>query len=488
MEHRYNSKSHRGWPALLLGLALATGSGCKDKSVDENADAPTADAPTAAAPAPATAPPPAPVATSAGDGEGIVWIDDNWAGALAAAKAQGRPVLVDMWAPWCHTCISMQKTVLREGPIQNRAAEFIWLAVDTDRPENEAVAKKLDISFWPTFFVVDADGNPLARHVGSASLEQFMAFLDTGRGAFAGTLKDDPILAALARADQASSSGEHKDALKAYLEALEKGGPAWPRRFTTRTALLGAYLNAGKVDDCLEHALAHLDDMAASRSASTADYVATAHYCAQRAGDKAARDFAERAAAPGNAIEKVLADPTADLSYDDKSDALRVLRELHLQRGDKEAARAMAERQRTILDDAVTAAADDAELAAGYAWPREEVYVYLGEGDKLLPWFRELVEKLPESYDPPYRLAWLESELGLLEDALVHLEQAKARVYGPRAVRVWWQLAELQEKRKDTDGQRVAWKGVVDTIQGLKDQRRYKDALGAAKSKLDKLD
>ena len=45
-------------------------------------------------------PTPATEQTSAQAGSGIRFIENDLAGALAEAKAQGKPLFVDAWAPW----------------------------------------------------------------------------------------------------------------------------------------------------------------------------------------------------------------------------------------------------------------------------------------------------------------------------------------------------------------------------------------------------
>jgi thiol:disulfide interchange protein len=49
---------------------------------------------------------------SAGAGEEgagpIVFVEDDYARALAEARARHVPIFVDAWATWCHTCLSMR--------------------------------------------------------------------------------------------------------------------------------------------------------------------------------------------------------------------------------------------------------------------------------------------------------------------------------------------------------------------------------------------
>jgi hypothetical protein len=70
----------------------------------------------------------------------------------------------------------------------------------------------------------------------------------------------------------------------------------------------------------------------------------------------------------------VLDAPDSALSVDDESDALLRLRELAEKLDDARTARAMAVRQRDLLDRAWT----EAPTALGrmtYVWPRSEVYM-----------------------------------------------------------------------------------------------------------------
>src|SRR3984885_11382743 len=113
-----------------------------------------------------------------GEREGsLAWIRDDYAGALACAKSKNVPLVLDLWAPWCHTCLSMQTTVLVDPSFAGDANKFVFASLDTDKDVNAPALTKLAISAWPTFYVVGNDETVMARFVGAASLAQFHGFL-----------------------------------------------------------------------------------------------------------------------------------------------------------------------------------------------------------------------------------------------------------------------------------------------------------------------
>src|SRR5690349_11448577 len=77
-----------------------------------------------AAPAATTA---APAATSE-TGRPLVfeYIHDDYARAVAAAKAHKVPIFVDAGAPWCHTCRSMDAFVFTDERLKKDKDRFVY--------------------------------------------------------------------------------------------------------------------------------------------------------------------------------------------------------------------------------------------------------------------------------------------------------------------------------------------------------------------------
>lgn len=424
--------------------------------------------------------------------EPLPWRHDDWAGALAAAKAETKPVVVDLWAPWCHTCISMQKTVFTKPEVVALKDRFIWLAIDTDKAKNADALKQLSISAWPTFYVLAPGGKTLTRHVGGASLSELVDFLKDGLAAQAGIFQDKSLGALVTAADQAAAAGDHAAAEEAYRQALEQAGPSAPERFALRVDLATALKkqtaeSPAKSATCVTLAEETFADQGKARSASGPDFVSWVLSCAGKGGDEAAvTKLRERAVAKDGPLWSVLNNDDADLSADDRSDALRILREINDELGRPEEAKRIAQQQRKVLDDAV-AGLDDPELLAGYAWPREEVYVYLGQGEQLVDELTRLTKQLPDNYDPPYRLAWLLNKIGKSDEALVYANDALGKIYGPRKIRAWQLLASVQAGRDDVDGEIKAWEGMKAEVGTLPDGHRMQSAVATADEHLARL-
>ncbi|MBT8495144.1 MAG: thioredoxin family protein, partial [Deltaproteobacteria bacterium] len=399
----------------------------------------------------------------------ISWVHDDYPAALAKAKAENKPLVVDMWAPWCHTCLSMKSYVLASPTLAEQADRFVWVALDTDKEVNAAVQNKLPVDVWPTFYVVSpGDQSIQARHLGAASLDQFREFLAQGEGGHLDAIGKsgelDPKLAAMRTGDRHVVYGRYKAATAAYGKALALGGSDWKRRPEVLVANISAMYRGDMFAECAKYAIANLGDSAAGKTASAADFAYYAHLCATKVGESKA--IHAKLTAAGSPVLQTLSAADHNLSLDDRSDAMRIMREVEEAAGNAEEARQWAEKQRALLDDAASKAPDEFTRMT-YNWPRSEVYVYLGETEALIPELEKSVEALPDQYDPPYRLAWLQLNVGEYDKALAAADAALAKVYGPRKANVLGLLADIHRARGDKKAERKAREQVVDTYKSL---------------------
>lgn len=98
----------------------------------------------------------------------------NFKAALATAKAENKPVLVDFTgSDWCGWCIRLDEEVFSKQVFKDYAKEsLVLLEIDFPRrseqspaleAQNEALATKYKVRGFPTILLLSADGEVLAR-------------------------------------------------------------------------------------------------------------------------------------------------------------------------------------------------------------------------------------------------------------------------------------------------------------------------------------
>jgi thiol-disulfide isomerase/thioredoxin len=411
----------------------------------------------------------------------LAWIEDDYPAALACAREKKVPLVLDMWAPWCHTCLSMQTTVFTDPAFAADATKFVFAGIDTDRPENAEVVGKFAPSAWPTFYVIGNDEAVLARFIGAANVAQFRDFMASGAKAVAGggAVADARLLGgqrALAKKDLATADEELTAALAAMPES-------WSRRDELLNAAIMVKSKRGDAKACLDLADKYLD--VAGENALATNFIAMADGCADKAkDDPRAKAIRDRGIARWKAI---LADPAAPLSIDDRAEALGYLRDALEGTGKVDEAKQVAEQSRKMIDDAYAAATTPVGKMT-YIWPRAEVYAWLERPLELVADYEALSKQLPKEYDPPARLGWLYLKGGKLDEAAKWTEHALGLVYGPRKARVLAQRAEIAKAAGDVATERSYREQVVKQWESLPAGQQNPDSLAAAKQALAALD
>ena len=464
--------------AELILAALAALGGCKSKGDADRTDRKTTEGGSRSASA-------ASGGGQAGQARAIPWIVNDWQRALGEAKKSKKPLFVDLGAPWCHTCLAVQQGVMTDPSLGPYLDRFVWLEVDTDRPENAPVLEALPIDIWPTFYVVTptADGVTIqARHIEAPSVAQLRELLEQGEQAHLasmakeGALDRTSPLGMVQAGDAAVVSGDFAAADGWYQKALAAAPPDWSRGPSTLSKQMRAKLKNGDLAGCADLGMSQIPRASLGMTPQLALFAQMADQCADSLDESRARLLRGRL---GEALAKVVDAPDSALSVDDQADALRVLREMALALKDTTSARNYAIKQRDLLDRAV-AQAKTAKERMTHNWPRADVYVYLGEGEKIIPDLERSVAELPKEYDPPARLAWVHEQLGHHDKALGLAQQALARAYGPRKGSILRLIADIHKGKGDLAAERTARQAVIDYLKSLppghRDEERIQEA------------
>lgn len=98
---------------------------------------------------------------------------------LERAKTAGLPALIKVGAEWCTACQAFEKATDTAGSFDDGIAKHaVLLAVDGEKGEGAEIAKKYKVYGYPTFLLLNANGETLDRWVGYKDEGDFMSVLD----------------------------------------------------------------------------------------------------------------------------------------------------------------------------------------------------------------------------------------------------------------------------------------------------------------------
>ena len=472
--------------ALAIALSLLPSCGCENPPPAHPAPLESALAAAPVPPPPPSVvvepPPPAPepaVAVS------LPIVEDDIDGARAGAVRGGKLLLVEAWAPWCHTCLSMKNFVLPDPSLVPLAADVVVAALDTERDENADFLQKHVVNTWPTLFVLDPENDQVLGYwPGAASAPELKRFVRQAVELWQAVREGsaDPLVLGLLEAKGAQAAGLY-DLASTRFAALARAAPReWPARSEVLYGWLVSEYRKGRAWSCARIGAQHIDDIEGAALPADASYVLL--QCARKAGGATGEAGRTKAIARLRAHTEA---PPADASVDDRADALAIYAEALSAAGDRTGARSATESRLRIMEEAVAQAATPAQ-AATFDYGRLGAYLALGRPDDAVSMFAARTRELPGSYEAWARYASVLSQLGRRAEALVALEQAISLSYGPRRLGYEEQHVDLLVRLGDTAAARTALQALVAGYEALPDtestRAKRESSLAAARRKL----
>ncbi len=387
----------------------------------------------------------APAADTPHAGSPLPFIQDDYARALAEAKAKGLPLFVDVWAPWCHTCRSMKAYVLSDAALARHAGRFVWLEVNTDLTSNAAFQEQYPVEFWPTLYVIDPrQEKALLRFAGSATVAQLEKLFEDGERAYQGGITGAEAL--LARGDALYAEGRSDEAAETLVEAMTEAPADWSRRGRAVESLLTAMYGAKQYEACARRALDELPRTPRSLSWANGALLGMACALALPEDDAAAAELRGGMEAK---VAEALAPPAIDMSADDRSGLYEVRVQAREAAEDAAGVKALASEWLAFLE-AEAAKAPSPQARTVFDSHRMLAAMKLETPGRAIAAIEQSEKDLPQDYNPPARLATLYRLEGRLDEALAASDRALARVQGARRLSVLSGRADIFVARKDT--------------------------------------
>jgi thioredoxin-like negative regulator of GroEL len=413
----------------------------------------------------------------------VPFVADDYAAALATARAKKLPLFVETWAPWCHTCRSMRAYVFTDPALAKHADRFVWLELDSEKAANAAIVKKLGVTGLPTFIVIDPSSEDVAlRWLGGATTPQLEQILDDGRNAVA-QADAKGTSAALAHADRLYGARDNAAAAAAYSDVLAKAPADWLQRGRVTESLLFALSDADQCSTAVEVAVAAFPKL--RHTVSAANVAAIGLDCASQLSPTATQRAARMATLEADARE-VVTDLKLPIAADDRSGVYITLIDARDSAGDSLGALDLQRQWATFLEGEA-AKAKNPDARAVFDSHRLSAYLALNEPERAIPMLTASERDLPADYNPSARLATAYKAMKKWDDALAASDRALAKAYGPRQLGILQTRADIYVGRGDAAAARSTLEKALEVAAALPPEQRSERQIASLRKKLDGL-
>ncbi|RHX83753.1 tetratricopeptide repeat protein [Leptospira stimsonii] len=95
--------------------------------------------------------------------------------AFEKAKANGKPIFIDVYADWCTYCKTLKKEIYPKKEVQNELSKFVTLSLDGDTFPN--LKRKYGIEGYPSMLFLDQNGSLIDKITGMPDSKMILKYL-----------------------------------------------------------------------------------------------------------------------------------------------------------------------------------------------------------------------------------------------------------------------------------------------------------------------
>ena len=162
--------------------------------------------------------------------EGIAWQATPFDDALAEAAADGKMVLVDVYATWCGPCMRLDAETFPSEVVGRATSDLIALKIDAEAGEGPSVVERYHVVGYPTVLLLAPDGTEIDRIFGFMPADEFAQTVSSyreGRGTISElraqvAASPDDLTLVLELGRRAAVRGENDEALQLLTRLIEE--------------------------------------------------------------------------------------------------------------------------------------------------------------------------------------------------------------------------------------------------------------------------
>jgi thiol:disulfide interchange protein len=107
--------------------------------------------------------------------DGISFANLDFKAAKDLAKSENKLIFIDAYTTWCGPCKLMAKTVFKEKAVGDYYDEhFVNLKIDMETAEGLFISKRYNVTGYPTFLYLTADGKEILKTMGATNSASFI--------------------------------------------------------------------------------------------------------------------------------------------------------------------------------------------------------------------------------------------------------------------------------------------------------------------------
>ena len=107
--------------------------------------------------------------------KGIQFSEDSWEEILQLAKAENKPIFLDVYASWCGPCKALKHRTFPDAKAGAYFNEnYINVTLDAEKGEGIKIARQLRVDAYPSLYILNPNGEAILLSQGFHSPEELI--------------------------------------------------------------------------------------------------------------------------------------------------------------------------------------------------------------------------------------------------------------------------------------------------------------------------